>query len=102
LYPAMRTCSTPGRLPERPMGADCKSVGLRLRRFESCTCHPGQRRFRRRRRSLDEPPCHGLSQLATNYAREAFELQFKALCFVSLMPTASITAAEAVKTVNLG
>ena len=21
------------------MGADCKSVGLRLRRFESCTCH---------------------------------------------------------------
>ena len=22
------------------MGADCKSVGLRLRRFESCTCHP--------------------------------------------------------------
>jgi hypothetical protein len=45
LYPAMRTCSTPGRLPERPMGADCKSVGLRLRRFESCTCHPGQRHF---------------------------------------------------------
>ena len=29
----------PGRLPERPMGADCKSVGLRLRRFESYTCH---------------------------------------------------------------
>ena len=27
------------------MGADCKSVGLRLRRFESCTCHPGQRLF---------------------------------------------------------
>jgi len=26
--------------------ADCKSVGLRLRRFESCTCHPGQRHFR--------------------------------------------------------
>jgi hypothetical protein len=25
--------------------ADCKSVGLRLRRFESCTCHPGQRVF---------------------------------------------------------
>src|SRR4029079_8277482 len=23
------------------MGADCKSVGLRLRRFESCTCHRG-------------------------------------------------------------
>src|ERR1700757_3432084 len=21
---------------------DCKSVGVRLRRFESCTCHPGQ------------------------------------------------------------
>src|ERR1700752_4881282 len=28
-----------GRLPERPMGADCKSVGLRLPRFESWTCH---------------------------------------------------------------
>lgn len=23
------------------MGADCKSVGLRLHRFESCTCHQG-------------------------------------------------------------
>src|ERR1700741_3569146 len=34
-----------GRLPERPMGADCKSVGLRLHRFESCTCHQGQRVF---------------------------------------------------------
>ena len=48
LYPASRTklghgvVQHPGRLPERPMGADCKSVGLRLRRFESCTCHPGQ------------------------------------------------------------
>src|ERR1700741_3111864 len=31
-----------GRLPERPMGADCKSVGLRLHRFESCTCHQRQ------------------------------------------------------------
>ena len=29
----------PGRLPERPMGADCKSVGGSLHRFESCTCH---------------------------------------------------------------
>lgn len=28
-----------GRLPERPMGADCKSVGLCLRRFESYICH---------------------------------------------------------------
>jgi hypothetical protein len=24
------------------MEADCKSVGVRLRRFESCTCHPYQ------------------------------------------------------------
>src|SRR5271169_6487983 len=32
-----------GRLPERPMGADCKSVGLRLPRFESWICHPVQR-----------------------------------------------------------
>ena len=31
--------SAHGRLPERPMGADCKSVGVFLRRFESCTCH---------------------------------------------------------------
>ncbi len=29
-----------GRLPERPMGADCKSVGFCLPRFESLTCHP--------------------------------------------------------------
>lgn len=36
-----------GRLPERPMGADCKSVGLRLHRFESCTCHQGLRTSRR-------------------------------------------------------
>src|SRR4051812_42650022 len=29
------------------MGADCKSVGLRLHRFESCTCHTtGQAPFR--------------------------------------------------------
>ena len=28
-----------GRLSERPMGADCKSVGVCLRRFESFTCH---------------------------------------------------------------
>src|ERR1700735_5511485 len=32
-----------GRLPERPMGADCKSVGLRLPRLESWICHQGQR-----------------------------------------------------------
>ena len=40
-----------GGLPERPMGADCKSVGLRLRRFESFTRHalrtPRSRHFRR-------------------------------------------------------
>src|SRR6201997_3771692 len=28
-----------GRLPERPMGADCKSVGVCLPRFESWICH---------------------------------------------------------------
>ena len=27
------------------MGADCKSVGVSLPRFESWTCHPGQRLF---------------------------------------------------------
>ncbi len=36
----------PGRLPERPMGADCKSVGESLHRFESCTCHTDQAPFR--------------------------------------------------------
>ena len=30
-----------GGLPERPMGADCKSVGVCLRRFESFTRHGG-------------------------------------------------------------
>ena len=30
---------TPGRVPERPKGTDCKSVGLCLRRFESCRAH---------------------------------------------------------------
>src|SRR4051794_18537505 len=29
----------PGGLPERPKGADCKSVGVCLRRFEPCTRH---------------------------------------------------------------
>ena len=28
-----------GRVPERPKGTDCKSVGLCLRRFESCRAH---------------------------------------------------------------
>ena len=65
LYSAMRAAAH-GRLPERPMGADCKSVGLRLRRFESYTCHiagngprtaetlPGGR-CRREGRTLDRP-----------------------------------------------
>ncbi|CAK0745812.1 hypothetical protein CCP4SC76_1650010 [Gammaproteobacteria bacterium] len=30
---------TRGGVPERPMGADCKSAGLRLRRFESSPLH---------------------------------------------------------------
>src|SRR5579883_2591268 len=30
----------PGQLPKWPNGTDCKSVGLRLRRFESSTAHP--------------------------------------------------------------
>src|SRR5690606_26228396 len=30
-----------GRLSERPMEADCKSVAVCLRRFESCPCHHG-------------------------------------------------------------
>src|SRR5690606_11254416 len=39
LYSALRAEKRDGRLPERPMGADCKSVGESLRRFESYTCH---------------------------------------------------------------
>src|SRR6266511_1321217 len=34
---------SPGGLPERPKGADCKSVGVCLRRFEPCTRHPASR-----------------------------------------------------------
>src|SRR3954465_10750323 len=34
----------PGGLPERPKGADCKSVGVCLRRFEPCTRHEGDGR----------------------------------------------------------
>ena len=29
----------PGGVPKRPTGADCKSAGLRLRRFESFPLH---------------------------------------------------------------
>src|SRR5207302_1259740 len=29
----------PGGMPERPKGADCKSAGTRLRRFESFSLH---------------------------------------------------------------
>src|ERR1700704_6917778 len=49
LYPASRTkpghpvVQHPGRLPERPMGADCKSVGVCLQWFESTTCHRSSR-----------------------------------------------------------
>ena len=30
-----------GEIPKRSNGADCKSVGIRLRRFESCSPHVG-------------------------------------------------------------
>ena len=33
------TKETPGGMPERPKGADCKSAGSRLRRFESFSLH---------------------------------------------------------------
>ncbi len=32
-------CFDAGGVPERPMGADCKSAGLCLRRFESYLLH---------------------------------------------------------------
>jgi hypothetical protein len=35
----VRRAKTQGQLPKRPNGTDCKSVGLRLRRFESSTAH---------------------------------------------------------------
>src|SRR4026208_486283 len=40
----------PGGVPKRPTGADCKSAGLRLRRFESFPLHQlrGKRVARRR------------------------------------------------------
>src|SRR5690349_11284816 len=44
------------------MGADCKSVGLRLRRFESCTCHHVLSHIRRRSRAIlssTMPPADG-------------------------------------------
>src|SRR6478609_5619445 len=60
-----------GRLPERPMGADCKSVGLRLRRFESCTCHPGQRVFRPLWTGLGTGPVRSGSAVASAAASKA-------------------------------
>jgi hypothetical protein len=33
--------TVPGEVPERPKGADCKSAGVRLRRFESSPLHTG-------------------------------------------------------------
>src|SRR6476660_5927397 len=77
LYPASRTkpghgvVQHPGRLPERPMGADCKSVGLRLRRFESCTCHPGQRVFRPLWTGLGTGPVRSGSAVASAAASKA-------------------------------
>ena len=32
-------------MPERPMGADCKSAGVCLRWFESIPAHPVSRKF---------------------------------------------------------
>src|SRR5205823_12602357 len=43
-----------GGMPERPKGADCKSAGLRLRRFESFSLH--------QLRDRDEEPA-GIAQL---------------------------------------
>ena len=39
MYPSWAVLGRLGGLPERPMGADCKSVGLRLPRFESWIRH---------------------------------------------------------------
>ena len=39
MYPSGAVLGRLGGLPERPMGADCKSVGLRLPRFESWIRH---------------------------------------------------------------
>ena len=37
---------TEGSVPERPKGADCKSAGVRLRRFKSSPAHVSSRRHR--------------------------------------------------------
>ena len=38
--PAVGSCEE-GEVPERPKGADCKSAGISLRRFESSPLHTG-------------------------------------------------------------
>ena len=42
-----RGCWRCGGMPERPKGADCKSAGVRLRRFESFSLHHFNRPVRR-------------------------------------------------------
>ena len=37
--------SIPGEIPKRSNGADCKSVGISLRRFESCSPHTNKVRY---------------------------------------------------------
>ena len=42
---AFKTKSWEGEVPERPKGADCKSVGEVLRRFESSPLHQSSQFF---------------------------------------------------------
>jgi hypothetical protein len=61
------------------MGADCKSVGVSLPRFESWTCHRGQSRFLRSRLHRRGRTCHEVVNIvafSTGEVRQQFSLCF--------------------------
>lgn len=55
------------------MGADCKSVGESLHRFESCTCHTSQAPSSR---GPEVFPADALSQLVANPSKPAAIVAF--------------------------
>src|SRR5436190_10501524 len=66
----------PGGMPERPKGADCKSAGSRLRRFESFSLHQPERKRGARgnssagRASAFQAECHGFESRFPLHTRE--------------------------------
>ncbi len=42
--PSIGSLAEYGEIPKWPTGADCKSAGVRLRRFESCSPHTIKKR----------------------------------------------------------